>query len=159
MGPGDDLLALLAELVDAERDHVAGYCVVHDVSERHWQQERGATWDKGKGFPTFGPIGPWLVTRDEVRDPQRLAMWLEVNGRRMQDGSTATMIFPVAKLVSYVSSFMTLQPGDVITTGTPPGVGLGQQPAPWYLKPGDQVALGIEGLGEQRQDFVAEGSA
>jgi 2-keto-4-pentenoate hydratase/2-oxohepta-3-ene-1,7-dioic acid hydratase in catechol pathway len=140
-------------------DHVAGYCVVNDVSEREWQAERGGTWDKGKGFPGFGPIGPWLVTRDEVPDPQGLSMWLEVNGHRMQDGSTATMIFTVATLVSYVSNFMTLEPGDIITTGTPPGVGLGQRPEPWYLKPGDQVALGIEGLGEQHQLFVAEGDA
>ena len=140
-------------------DHVAGYCVVNDVSEREWQAERGGTWDKGKGFPTFGPIGPWLVTKDEVPDPQRLSMWLDVNGRRMQDGSTATMVFPVATLVAYVSSFMTLEPGDIITTGTPPGVGLGQRPEPWYLKPGDEVALGIEGLGEQRQRFVAEAGA
>jgi 2-keto-4-pentenoate hydratase/2-oxohepta-3-ene-1,7-dioic acid hydratase in catechol pathway len=140
-------------------DHVAGYCVVNDVSEREWQAERGGTWDKGKGFPTFGPIGPWLVTRDEVPDPQRLAMWLDVNGRRMQDGSTATMIFPVSTLVAYVSSFMTLEPGDIITTGTPPGVGLGQRPEPWYLKPGDEVNLGIQGLGEQHQRFIAEAAA
>jgi len=142
------------EEADALR-HVAGYCVINDVSEREWQVERGATWDKGKGFPTFGPVGPWLVTADEVGDPQTLGMWLEVNGKRMQDGSSSTMIFGVAKLVSYISSFMTLEPGDIITTGTPPGVGLGQKPAPWYLKAGDVVRLGIEKLGEQQQTFVA----
>ncbi|MGN6270735.1 MAG: fumarylacetoacetate hydrolase family protein [Sphingomonas sp.] len=136
-------------------DYVAGYCVVNDVSERHWQQERGPTWDKGKGFPTFGPVGPWLVTADEVGDPQNLKMWLEVNGKRVQDGSTATMIFTVAQIVAYCSEFMTLEPGDIITTGTPPGVGLGQKPEPWYLKAGDVVTLGIEKLGEQRQNFVA----
>ncbi|MCU6454516.1 fumarylacetoacetate hydrolase family protein [Sphingomonas sp. A2-49] len=136
-------------------DHVAGYCVVNDVSERHWQTERGMTWDKGKGFPTFGPIGPWLVTADEVGDPQALSMWLEVNGQRLQDGNTRTMIFTVARIVAYCSQFMTLEPGDVITTGTPPGVGLGQKPEPWYLKPGDRVELGIEKLGRQGQDFVA----
>lgn len=136
-------------------DHVAGYCVVNDVSERHWQVERGLTWDKGKGFPTFGPIGPWLVTADEVGDPQNLAMWLSVNGRKMQNGSSKTMIFTVAQIVAYCSRFMKLLPGDVITTGTPPGVGLGQKPEPWYLKAGDVVELGIEKLGEQRQEFVA----
>jgi 2-keto-4-pentenoate hydratase/2-oxohepta-3-ene-1,7-dioic acid hydratase in catechol pathway len=136
-------------------DHVAGYCVINDVSERHWQTERGPTWDKGKGFPTFGPVGPWLVTADEVGDPQKLSMWLDVNGKRVQDGSTSTMIFGVAEIVSYLSQFMVLEPGDIITTGTPPGVGLGQKPEPWYLKAGDVVALGIEKLGEQRQDFVA----
>jgi 2-keto-4-pentenoate hydratase/2-oxohepta-3-ene-1,7-dioic acid hydratase in catechol pathway len=141
--------------VDRALDHVAGYLVVNDVSEREWQAERGPTWDKGKGFPTFGPIGPWLVTADEVRDPQALSMWLDVNGQRMQTGSTATMIFPVAEIVAYCSQFMALEPGDIITTGTPPGVGLGQKPEPWYLKPGDVVTLGIDGLGEQRQDFVA----
>ena len=135
--------------------HVAGYLVVNDVSERHWQIERGATWDKGKGFPTFGPVGPWLVTADEVGDPQNLSMWLDVNGKRMQDGSTKTMIFSVAEIVAYCSQFMTLEPGDIITTGTPPGVGMGQKPEPWYLKAGDVVSLGIEKLGEQRQDFVA----
>ena len=136
-------------------DHVAGYCVINDVSERHWQIERGLTWDKGKGFPTFGPIGPWMVTADEVGDPQNLAMWLSVNGRKMQNGSSKTMIFTVAQIVAYCSQFMTLLPGDVITTGTPPGVGLGQKPEPWYLKAGDVVELGIEKLGEQRQEFVA----
>ena len=135
--------------------HVAGYCVIDDISERHWQTERGATWDKGKGFPTFGPIGPWLVTADEVGDPQNLRMWLDVNGERKQDGSTKTMIFTVAQIIAYLSQFMILEPGDVITTGTPPGVGLGQKPEPWYLKAGDVVTLGIEKLGEQRQDFVA----
>ena len=136
-------------------DHVAGYCVINDVSERHWQIERGLTWDKGKGFPTFGPIGPWMVTTDEVGDPQNLAMWLSVNGKKMQNGSSKTMIFTVAQIVAYCSQFMTLLPGDVITTGTPPGVGLGQKPEPWYLKAGDVVELGIEKLGEQRQEFVA----
>ncbi len=136
-------------------DHVAGYCVINDVSERHWQTERGDTWDKGKGFPTFGPIGPWLVTADEVGDPQNLTMWLDVNGKRLQNGSTNTMIFNVAEIVSYLSGLMTLLPGDIITTGTPPGVGLGQKPEPWYLKAGDVVTLGIERLGEQRQEFVA----
>lgn len=135
--------------------HVAGYCVVNDLSERHWQTERGMTWDKGKGFPTFGPVGPWLVTTDEVGDPQNLSMWLDVNGKRLQDGSTKTMIFTVAQLVSYCSRLMLLEPGDIITTGTPPGVGLGQKPEPWFLKAGDVVALGIENLGEQRQEFLA----
>jgi 2-keto-4-pentenoate hydratase/2-oxohepta-3-ene-1,7-dioic acid hydratase in catechol pathway len=135
--------------------HVAGYCVVNDVSERHWQTERGATWDKGKGFPTFGPVGPWLVTADEVGDPQQLSMWLDVNGERKQDGSTTTMIFTVAQIIAYLSQFMVLEPGDIVTTGTPPGVGLGQKPEPWYLKAGDVVELGIEKLGRQRQDFVA----
>ena len=130
--------------------HVAGYCVVNDLSEREYQLERGGTWDKGKGCDTFGPVGPWLVTADEVGDPQDLGMWLEVNGRRFQNGSTKTMIFGVAQLVSYVSRFMTLHPGDLISTGTPPGVGLGCKP-PLYLKPGDEMRLGIAGLGEQRQ--------
>jgi 2-keto-4-pentenoate hydratase/2-oxohepta-3-ene-1,7-dioic acid hydratase in catechol pathway len=135
-------------------NHVAGYCVVDDVSERAWQIERGATWATGKGFPTFGPVGPWLVTADEVGDPQALSMWLDVNGARKQDGSTKTMIFTVAQIVAYVSQFMTLLPGDIITTGTPPGVGLGQKPEPWYLKAGDVVSLGIEKLGEQKHQFV-----
>ena len=135
--------------------YVAGYCVVNDVSERHWQTERGPTWDKGKGFPTFGPVGPWLVTADEVGDPQDLSMWLEVNGKRLQDGSTRTMIFSVAEIIAYCSQFITLEPGDIITTGTPPGVGLGQKPEPWYLKAGDVVTLGIEKLGDQRQEFLA----
>jgi 2,4-diketo-3-deoxy-L-fuconate hydrolase len=134
--------------------HVAGYCTINDISEREYQIERGGTWDKGKGCDTFGPLGPWLVTRDEVPDPQNLGMWLDVNGRRMQTGSTRTMIFSVAKIVSYVSEFMTLEPGDVITTGTPPGVGLGMKP-PVYLQAGDTMALGIDGLGEQRQVVVA----
>jgi 2,4-didehydro-3-deoxy-L-rhamnonate hydrolase len=133
---------------------VAGYCTINDVSEREYQLERGPQWDKGKGCDTFGPIGPWLVTRDEISNPQKLAMWLDVNGQRMQTGSTKTMIFGAAKLVSYVSQFMTLLPGDVITTGTPPGVGLGFKP-PRYLKKGDVITLGIEGLGEQRQTVVA----
>ena len=137
----------------AALDHVAGYCTINDVSEREYQIERGGTWDKGKGCDTFGPIGPWLVTRDEVENPQKLDMWLDVNGKRMQTGNTRTMIFSVAKLVSYVSQFMTLEPGDVITTGTPPGVGLGIKP-PVYLKKGDVMTLGIEGLGEQRQTVV-----
>ena len=131
-------------------DHVAGYCVVNDVSEREFQIERSGTWDKGKGCDTFGPIGPWLVTRDEVADPQDLKMWLEVDGHRYQDGSTSTMVFGVKHLVSYVSQFMSLQPGDVISTGTPPGVGMGQKP-PTYLKGGETIELGIEGLGRQRQ--------
>ena len=135
--------------------HVAGYCVVNDISERAFQLERSGTWDKGKGCDTFGPVGPWLVTADEVGDPQDLAMWLEVNGRRVQDGSTRTMVFGVAKLVSYLSEFMTLEPGDIITTGTPPGVGMGQKPEPWYLKPGDEMRLGIDKLGTQRQRVVA----
>ncbi len=136
-------------------EHVAGYLVVNDVSEREFQLERGGTWDKGKGFDTFGPIGPWLVTRDEIGDVQSLGMSLDVNGKRMQNGNTRTMIFGVAALVSYVSSLMTLEPGDIITTGTPPGVGLGQKPVPVYLKPGDSVRLSIEGLGEQRQNVIA----
>ena len=139
--------------------HVAGYCLVNDVSEREYQIERGGTWDKGKGCDTFGPIGPWLVTRDEVPNPQNLAMWLDLNGQRMQTGNTRTMIFGVAKLVSYVSQFMTLEPGDIITTGTPPGVGMGikknGQPAPVFLKRGDVMTLGIEGLGTQTQHVVA----
>ena len=136
-------------------DHVAGYCVCNDVSERHFQTERGGTWDKGKGADTFGPIGPWLVTRDEVADPQNLSMWLEVDGKRYQNGSTRTMIFGVATVVSYVSQFMSLQPGDIITTGTPPGVGMGIRPEPVWLKPGNVMHLGIEGLGEQRQNVKA----
>lgn len=135
---------------DAMR-HVAGYCVVNDVSEREYQIERGGTWDKGKGCDTFGPVGPWLATADEIADPQALGMWLDVNGKRYQNGSTRTMVFGVAQLVSYVSRFMTLYPGDLISTGTPPGVGMGQKPTPVYLKAGDEMRLGIEGLGEQRQ--------
>jgi len=136
--------------------HVAGYLLVNDVSEREYQNERGGTWDKGKGCDTFGPIGPWLVTADEVPDPQALDMWLDVNGKRMQRGNTQTMIFSCAHIVSYVSRFMTLLPGDIITTGTPPGVGLGMKP-PVYLKSGDVVTLGIEGLGTQRQRVRARG--
>jgi 2-keto-4-pentenoate hydratase/2-oxohepta-3-ene-1,7-dioic acid hydratase in catechol pathway len=136
-------------------EHVAGYCVCNDVSERHFQTERGGTWDKGKGADTFGPIGPWLVTRDEVADPQNLKMWLEIDGKRYQDGSTKTMIFGVANVVSYVSQFMSLQPGDIITTGTPPGVGMGIKPEPVWLKPGNVMRLGIEGLGEQQQNVRA----
>ena len=140
--------------------HVAGYCVVNDVSERAFQIERGGTWDKGKGCDTFGPIGPWLVTRDEVPNPQRLGLWLDLNGQRMQTGDTRTMVFGVARLVSYVSRFITLEAGDVLTTGTPPGVGMGLrdaqgQPAPRYLKKGDVMTLGIDGLGQQRQRVVA----
>jgi 2,4-didehydro-3-deoxy-L-rhamnonate hydrolase len=135
--------------------HVAGYVLINDVPEREYQVERGGTWDKGKGCDTFGPIGPWLVTADEVGDPQTLDMWLDLNGKRMQTGNTRTMIFGVAALVAYVSRFMTLEPGDLITTGTPPGVGLGQKPEPFYLKPGDVMRLGIEKLGGQQQTVVA----
>ena len=135
--------------------HVAGYCIVNDVSEREYQIERGGTWDKGKGCDTFGPTGPWLVTADEVPDPQALSMWLDVDGVRMQDGSTRTMIFDVRQLVSYVSHFMTLHPGDIISTGTPPGVGMGKKPSPVYLKGGETMQLGIAGLGEQAQRVVA----
>ena len=136
-------------------DYIAGYCLVNDVSEREYQLERGGTWDKGKGFDTFGPVGPVLVTADELRSPQSLEMWLDVNDQRMQTGSTKTMIFGVATLVSYISRIMTLFPGDIITTGTPPGVGMGKKPAPIYLKPGDVMTLGIEGLGTQRQHVRA----
>jgi len=135
--------------------HVAGYCVVNDVSEREYQIERGGTWDKGKGCDTFGPVGPWLVTADEVPNPQALNMWLEVNGKRYQNGSTRTMVFGVAELVSYISRFTTLYPGDLITTGTPPGVGMGIKPQPVYLRAGDVMRLGIEGLGEQQQTVHA----
>jgi 2,4-diketo-3-deoxy-L-fuconate hydrolase len=135
--------------------HVAGYCVVNDLSEREYQIERGGTWDKGKGCDTFGPVGPWLVTSDEVGDPQALSMFLDVNGKRFQTGSTKTMIFDVAQIVSYVSRFMTLYPGDLISTGTPPGVGMGVKPAPVYLKAGDTMRLGIEKLGEQAQTVHA----
>ena len=138
----------------AAMDHVAGYCVVNDVSEREFQIERGGQWDKGKGCDTFGPIGPWLVTRDEIADPNNLAMWLEVDGKRYQNGNTRTMIFNVPFLVHYLSQFMSLQPGDVISTGTPPGVGMGQKPSPIYLKAGQVMKLGIEGLGEQTQKTV-----
>jgi len=135
-------------------DHVAGYCVCNDVSEREYQLERGGTWDKGKGCETFGPTGPWMVTKDEVSDPQDLPLWTEVNGKRFQDGSTQTMIFGVVKLVSYVSHFITLHPGDVIATGTPPGVGSGVKPEPVFLKAGDVMRLGVEGLGIQTQRIV-----
>ena len=136
-------------------DYVAGYCVSHDVSERAFQTERAGQWTKGKSCDTFGPIGPWLVTKDEIADPQNLGMWLKVNGQTMQDGSSKTMVYGVAHVVSYLSQFMSLHPGDVISTGTPPGVGMGQKP-PRYLKAGDIVELGIEGLGSQKQTFVAD---
>jgi len=135
--------------------HVAGYCVINDVSEREFQIERSGTWDKGKGCDTFGPIGPWMVTRDEVPDPHNLGLWLSVDGKKYQDGNTRTMVYKVPFLVSYLSQFMSLQPGDVISTGTPPGVGMGQKPTPIYLKPGQEMHLGIDGLGEQRQKTVA----
>jgi len=142
--------------VEAALAHVAGYCVVNDISEREWQIERGGTWDKGKGFDTFGPIGPWLVTADEIPDPQALAIWLEVDGKRYQDGTTATMVFGVAELVAYCSRLMRLLPGDIITTGTPPGVGMGQDPKV-FLKGGEVMRLGIAGLGVQTQKVVAQG--
>lgn len=135
-------------------EHVAGYCVINDVSEREWQLERGGTWDKGKGFDTFGPLGPWLVTRDEIADPHTLDLWLEVDGHRYQNGNTRTLIFSVPQLIAYLSRCMSLQPGDVISTGTPPGVGLGIKPNPIFLRPGQTMRLGIEGLGEQRQVTV-----
>jgi 2,4-didehydro-3-deoxy-L-rhamnonate hydrolase len=135
--------------------YVAGYCTVNDVSEREYQLERGTQWDKGKGCDTFGPVGPWLATADEVPDPQALNMWLDVNGKRFQTGNTKTMVFGVAHLVSYLSRFMTLLPGDLITTGTPPGVGMGVKPSPVFLKPGDVMTLGIDGLGAQRQTVHA----
>jgi 2,4-didehydro-3-deoxy-L-rhamnonate hydrolase len=145
-----------AQYVSVERalDHVAGYCVVNDVSERNYQLERGGQWDKGKGFDTFGPVGPYLVTQDEIGDVHNLDMWLDVNGERMQTGNTRTMIFDCAKIVSYLSECMTLMPGDLICTGTPPGVGMGMKP-PRFLKVGDVMTLGIERLGEQRQRLVA----
>ena len=136
-------------------NHVAGFCVINDVSEREFQIERAGTWDKGKGCDTFGPIGPWLVTKDEVKDFNNLDMWLEVNGKRYQNGNTKTMVYKVPFLVSYLSQFMSLQPGDVISTGTPPGVGMGQKPNPIYLKAGQTMRLGIQGLGEQMQKTVA----
>jgi ureidoglycolate lyase len=142
------------EKTDALR-HVAGYCVINDLSEREFQLERGGQWVKGKSADTFGPMGPWLVTGDEIADPQKLALWLEVDGHRYQNGTTATMIFGVAHLVSYISQFMSLQAGDIISTGTPAGVGLGQKPQPIYLKPGQTMRLGIAGLGEQKQRLVA----
>lgn len=137
-------------------DYVAGYCVCNDVSERAFQMERGGQWDKGKNCDTFGPVGPWLVTTDEVPDPQRLRLWLDVNDRRYQDGTTATMIWGARFLVHYISQFMPLEPGDIISTGTPPGVGMGQKP-PVFLRAGDRIHLGIEGLGEQQQQVVASG--
>jgi 2-keto-4-pentenoate hydratase/2-oxohepta-3-ene-1,7-dioic acid hydratase in catechol pathway len=146
-----------AQYVPEEKalDHVAGYSIVNDVSERNFQLERGPQWDKGKGCDTFCPIGPWLVTADEIPNPQNLDMWLDVNGERMQSGNTRTMIFGVAKVVSYCSHFMTLLPGDIIATGTPPGVAMGMKPEPRYLKPGDVMQLYIQGIGEQRQKVVA----
>ncbi|NIE65928.1 fumarylacetoacetate hydrolase family protein [Burkholderia sp. Ax-1719] len=146
-----------ARNVSRERalDYVAGYCIVNDVSERAWQIERGGQWDKGKSADTFAPLGPWLVTRDEIADPQALDMWLEVDGKRYQQGNTRTMIFDVATVVSYISHFMSLQPGDVISTGTPPGVGMGQKPQPVYLRAGQTMRLGVAGLGEQQQRAVA----
>jgi ureidoglycolate lyase len=135
--------------------HVAGYCVINDVSEREYQIERGGTWDKGKGCDNFGPTGPWLVTKDEIPDPQALKMFTDVDGVRMQDGTTATMVFGVKKLVSYVSHFITLHPGDIIATGTPPGVGMGKKPEAIFLRAGQVMKLGIEGLGEQEQKTIA----
>ncbi|MFP3518352.1 fumarylacetoacetate hydrolase family protein [Pseudomonas sp. SIMBA_077] len=135
-------------------EHVAGYCVINDVSEREFQLELGGTWDKGKGCDTFGPLGPWLVTRDEIADPHQLDLWLEVDGKRYQNGNTRTMIFQIPKIVSYLSQFMSLQPGDVISTGTPPGVGLGIKPEPVYLRAGQHIRLGISGLGEQNQRTI-----
>ena len=153
------VIGIRAQYVSEETalDHVAGYCIVNDVSERNFQLERGSQWDKGKGCDTFGPIGPYLVTRDEVRDPQKLNLWLDVNGEPMQRGNTSTMIFGCAQLVSYVSQFMTLLPGDIITTGTPPGVGMGRKP-PRYLQAGDVVTIGIEGLGQQKQAVRSYGA-
>ena len=135
-------------------NHVAGYVLANDVSERAWQMERGGQWDKGKSYDTFAPIGPWLVTADEVADPHAIDLWLEVNGQRVQNGSTRNFIFGVPTVVSYISQFLTLEPGDLILTGTPAGVGLGQKPTPWFLKPGDVVRLGATGLGEQLQKYV-----
>jgi len=151
------IIGTRAQYVSEEHalDHVAGYAVGNDVSERHWQSERGPTWDKGKGFETFGPLGPWLVTQDEVPDPQHLRMFCDVDGVRRQDGSTATMIFGVRHIVHYVSQCITLHPGDVIFTGTPPGVALGMKPEPVFLRAGQRMRLGIEGLGEQEQRLVA----
>ena len=140
---------------DKALDHVAGYCVVNDVSEREYQIERAGSWDKGKGCDTFGPVGPYLVTKDEVPDPQNLDLWAEVDGVTMQDGNTRTMVFGVQTLVSYVSRFITLHPGDIIATGTPPGVGMGKKPEPVFLRPGQQVKIGVQGLGEQRYRTVA----
>ena len=150
IGKGGDYIA-----ENEAMEHVAGYCICNDVSEREYQIERGGTWDKGKGCPTFGPTGPWLVTADEIANPHALDMWCEVDGRRMQNGNTRTMIFNVPKLVSYVSHFMTLFPGDIISSGTPPGVGMGIKPNPVFLKGGETMRLGITGLGEQTQRVVA----
>ena len=136
-------------------NYVAGYCVVNDISEREYQLEHGGTWDKGKGFDTFAPVGPWLVTPDEAGDPQALDIWLDLNGERMQRGNTRAMIFTCAQIISYVSSVMSLHPGDIIITGTPPGAGIGKRPHPVFLKPGDVMTLGISGLGEQRQEVLA----
>ena len=136
-------------------DHVAGYCVINDISEREWQIERGGSWDKGKGFDTFGPIGPWLVTRDEIINPHELNLWLEVDGHRYQDGCTNTLIFKIPEIIAYLSQCMSLQPGDIISTGTPPGVGMGVKPNPIYLKAGQVMKLGIHGLGEQEQRVIA----
>lgn len=136
-------------------DHVAGYCVINDISEREWQIERGGSWDKGKGFDTFGPIGPWLVTRDEIINPHELNLWLEVDGHRYQDGCTNTLIFKIPEIIAYLSQCMSLQPGDIISTGTPPGVGMGVKPNAIYLKAGQVMKLGIDGLGEQIQQVVA----
>lgn len=151
------VIGMKAQYVSEEKalEHIAGYTIVNDVSERHFQHERGPQWDKGKGCDTFCPIGPWLVTADEIPNPQGLDMWLDVNGERMQVGNTRTMIFGVAKLVSYCSHFMTLLPGDIVATGTPPGVAMSMKPEPRYLKPGDVMQLYIQGLGEQRQKVVA----
>jgi len=136
-------------------DYVAGFVLVNDISEREYQIERGGTWDKGKGCDTFGPVGPWLVTADEIADPQQLGLWLDLNDQRMQTGNTNTMIFGVAKIVSYLSEFMTLMPGDLITTGTPPGVGMARKPEPLFLKAGDVMTLGVDGLGQQQQQVIA----
>ena len=136
--------------------HVAGYTICNDVSEREWQLEHGSQWSKGKSFDTFAPVGPWLVTKDEIENPHNLAMWLDLNGERMQTGNTSTMIFGVEKLISYLSYFITLQPGDIISTGTPPGVGMGVKPEPVFLKIGDEMRLGIDGLGEQKQTVIAD---
>lgn len=136
--------------------HVAGYTICNDVSEREWQLEHGSQWSKGKSFDTFAPVGPWLVTKDEIDNPQNLAMWLDLNGKRMQTGNTSTMIFGIEKLISYLSYFVTLQPGDIISTGTPPGVGMGIKPEPVFLSVGDEMRLGIDGLGEQKQTVIAD---
>ncbi len=133
-------------------EHVAGYTICNDVSEREWQLEHGSQWSKGKSFDTFAPIGPWLVTKDEIKDPHNLPMWLDLNGKRMQTGNTNTMIFGIEKLISYLSYFVTLNPGDIVSTGTPPGVGMGIKPEAVYLKAGDQMRVGIDGLGEQQQN-------